>query len=637
MSNEKVIGLVFPVVNQSFYTKQLLKSIEKHESKIYDKIVVCVIDNASTDGTDEFLKGWLLSESVGSYERECIRNEENKGFGPACNQGMVFIHNLYPGADILVMNNDMELLPDCLDELYKTAYSSKDIGIVGGRLVFSDGRVQHAGAFLNTFGWGQHKGGGGQDGDRFNQMAVEDQEYVTGALFFIRNDFYKKLPGFDERYSPAYFEEVQYCYEARKLGYRTVYTPFAKAIHYENVTAKDIYLDLNKVNQLSRKNQVKFYLQNDEPVVPKEDSGNPNKIMFTCKIYGEWSFSIVMRNLAKGLARNGVDVCIAPEEYHNPSNLLDWEIKEMIQKPHDYWNRVVLRSSEGDHMYLLPPGKKRVAHTTGESNRIHGGWRNQLNNVDQVITNSTFFKNVLIDNGIRTPISIVPNAVDITKYNRSVDKYPLSGLRSFNFLSMFHFGDRKAPEVLLRAFAEEFRDSDDVTLTIHSLSMLWALQQQNKTLQEYVLEVTGGVTHAPIFVTSNYIRDEIIPHFMRNFDINVLASRAEGFGNSIIESAALGIPSIVTGYSGVLDFVTDETGWKIDYKLVDIPLQILSYFKNYIGGRWAEPSVDHLKQLMRHAYNNRDEVRQKGEKAYVKSQDYSVENVGKIAKSAIFD
>jgi GT2 family glycosyltransferase len=357
----RTLGVVFPVKNNLFFTKQILLSIQNHKVKNYDKVVVCVIDNASTDETPKFLTDWAVQDS--SNSRFVISNKDNKGFGPACNQGIKLVLQEYPDADVLVMNNDMELLEGCFDALYETAYSQEDIGIVGGRLLFPDGRVQHAGAFLSLWGWGQHKGGGMPDSDKFNQMEVEEVEYVTGALFLIKGALLKLLPGFDERFSPVYFEEVDYCYAARALGYRTYYCPTARAIHYENATGKQVYGDLAAVNQRSHENQIKFYTKYDErePV----DSGNPHKILFVNRIYGEWSFCVVMRNLAKGLARSGVDVAIAPEEYHQVGNMDDWEIKEMMNKPHDYWNRVVFRSAEADHMYLLPPGKKRVAHTTG--------------------------------------------------------------------------------------------------------------------------------------------------------------------------------------------------------------------------------------------------------------------------------
>jgi hypothetical protein len=71
---------------------------------------------------------------------------------------------------------------------------------------------------------------------------------------------------------------------------------------------------------------------------------------------------------------------------------------------------------------------------------------------------------------------------------------------------------------------------------------------------------------------------------------------------------------------------------------VDIPLQYLPYFHNYIGGQWANPKVDHLTEILRSLYfENRDVIKEKGEFAFKKAQQYSIENIGKLAKDVIFD
>jgi len=627
----KILGIVIPVCNQIFYTKKLIESIQEHEFKACDKIIIFVVDNASTDGTKEFCKGLTDTEKL---DFRYLQNDTNLGFGPAVNQGMKILLLEYPDIDILVMNNDMELLPGCIDALLKER--PEDIGIVGGRLLFADGRIQHAGAFLNIYGWGEHKGAGQNDSDpsvQPEEEEEEEEEYVTGALFLLKSKLLKKLDHFDERFQPCYFEEVSMCFDARKLGFKTVYDPKCLAYHFENKTGMDIYHDIKKVNDISRKNQIKFYLKHEEDYY---EYTSEDRILFCCKITGEWSFSIVMRNLAKGLSRNGVDVAIAPEEYHQPGNVWDWEVKKMINKPHDYWNRHVLRSSEGDHLYLMPPGKSRIAHTTGESNRINRAWREQLNAVDKVITNSTFFRDVMLNYGVTKPISVVPNAVDMNLYKSSNSMMPLTYKRGINFVSVFHFGERKNPEALFKAFIEEFDTKEDVTLTVHSLSLHWVLQQQGKDIKQYIRELSGGKEHAPIYCTNSFLPDTTMPYFLRNIDCNISSSRGEGFGNGIVEVSALGIPSIVTNYSGMTDFVTPDVGWLVDYKLVDIPLQILPYFKNYVGGQWAEISHEHLRACLRYAYEHRDEVKLKGKAALQKVQNYSIENVGKLAKQVIF-
>ncbi|MCK9541091.1 MAG: glycosyltransferase [Novosphingobium sp.] len=630
LREKNYVTIIFPVHNKLLFTKKAVNSILAQNIEEGTQLNLIIVDNASNDGETLIYLSDLSNEFPNVY---IIKNEENLGFAIACNQAIKLALDIFPNTDIIITNNDVEFLENCIVNLIQTAYSKKDTGIVGGKLLFPDGTIQHGGAFLNTGGWGQHLGARENGDDVFVRNQEEEMEYVTGALFFIKNEVLQILKGFDETFSPVYFEEVDFCYSARDKGYKTVYSPKARAIHYENTTGVTVYNNRQKLKEISDQNQVKFYLKH----LNKEyNTDNPYKILLTCKIYGEWSFTIVMRNLAKGLKRAGVDVSIAPEEYHQLQSMFDWEIKEMIQKPHDYWNRVVLRSCEGDHMYLMPPGQKRIAHTTGESTKLHKGWVDQLNAVDLVLTNSTFFKNVLIENGVNNSIKIIPNSINPFIYNEEVLVYPMDGLRGCNFFSMFSFGDRKGVDILVKAFIREFDKDEDVTLYLQSPEMNHILQRQGKTIEEWLKGLSEYKKHPPILVNYRRIHESVMPSIIKNFQCNVLSTRGEGFGNTIVETGAIGLPSIVTGYSGVTDFVTEETGWRIDYKLVDIPLQPLPYFRNYIGGQWAEPSVEHLQSLLRYVYEHPEEAKKKGMAAAKKAKKYDFEIVGRNLKELIW-
>lgn len=629
------VSVVVPVHNQLMLTQRYIQSLEKQY--LTRPMRVFVVDNASTDGTREWLNNYRAQGSIENSPIEdfcVITNAENLGFSKAVNQAIVTSQELYGITDVVVTNNDMMLDEGCIEALCDFGHRTKGAGVVGGKLRFPDGTLQHAGAFLNGLGWGQHKEAGAQYDNKFITQIPVKQEYVTGALFFIRCDVLSVLSGFDEKYSPAYFEEVSFCYQVRKHGFDVWYCPDATAIHYENRTGVSIYKDAAALKKtLSDTNQIKFYLEREEDeYAPTSD----DRILISSKIYGEWSFCGVMRNLAKGLSRNGVDVSIAPEEYHEFCSMEDWEIKEMILKPNDYWNRTVLRSCEGDHMYLMPPGKRRIAHTTGESSRINRYWKDQLNRVDLVLTTSNFFRGIMQECGVTTITEVLPNSVDTDLFNPATEKFPLSGLRGFTFYSMFHFGERKNPEALIKAFGEEFSESEDVSLFIHSLSIEHALRQRNMTVQQWIQGILGNKPHAPILITSNYVSDKIMPNLIKNFDVFVLPTRGEGFGLPVLEASAMGVPSIVTGYSGVLDIVDENSGWCVDYKMQDIPLQHLPYFKNYIGGQWAEISIEHLRTTMRQAFENPELCKHKGLQALKKAQDFSISNVGALAKSLIF-
>lgn len=634
------VVIVTPVLNQLFYTKMFLRSLDRQTCKDF---AVVVVDNASTDGTPEWLlKEWVdvVSEKdtgVNRY-RVVVSNKENRGYAGGCNDGIDIATTMYANADVLICNNDMELFPDCVEQLVNAADKLRGkAGVLGGRLLFPDGRIQHAGAFIGVYGWGQHKMAGVQDKDLIEDQAME-QEYVTGALLYLTRECLTVLPKFDERFNPAYFEEVDYCTEARRLGFRTYYVPQARAVHYENKTSDAIFGSKEAVSALSQFNQGKFYLKHDADVAVYKPTSD-RQALITGVIYGDWSFSIVLRNLAKALKRNDVDVSIAPEEYHQHIHMDDWEIKEMILKPHDYWNRSVLRSAEGDHQYLMPPGRRRIAHTTFEGTRPPERWVQQLNHVDAVVTNSSFCRNILLDRGVRTPISIVPNPVDITLFNPQARPLDIEQRRKFGFLAMSAFGERKNLEMILKAFILEFKPTEDVFFSLHSLSLFFILQKSNTDVRTWINAIMGGQEqpHAPIYVTSNSFHPTLVPSMITAHDCFVMPSKCEGFGNGILEAAACGLPSIATNYSGMTDFINDEVGFPLEYDLTPMPLQILPYYHNYIGAQWSIPKIDHLRALMRYAFDHPEETRKKGAAALAKSAAYDIIPVGKTLSQVMFE
>lgn len=630
----KSLSIIVPVHNQLNYTKKFVNSILNQNTN-YSTIRVIFIDNASDEDTVKFLQQLTNSESLLFYYQ---RNDENIGFAKAVNQGIETAIFNDENSDILITNNDVEFLEGCWDALYDAAYEDDEVGIVGGQLIFPDGRIQHAGAYLNIFGWGQHKGAGLMMDEPLVVMNKAEQEYVTGALFFIKNEAFHALGILDEQFSPAFFEETDYCYRAHEAEWKVIYEPLAKAIHHENTTGKAVYKDQTRLKrELSDSNQIKFYNKWNRPLTFPDDEGREHKILLQSKIYGGWSFGDSIIKLAKGLNNAGVDVSIASDEYHEKTDVLDWEVKKMIMKDNDYWNRYVLRHSEGDHMYMTPPGKKRIGYVALESSKLNPLWVPQLNHLDQVLAVSSFVKNVLSEGGVTVPIDILPNCVDTALFNTDVEPAPIDiGTEAFTFYSVFAFGDRKGPDVLFRAFIEEFDSKDNVALVVHSLSMTQIFKREKVDIGNYLRSFAPNKNRAPIYITSNYMYARALPSFMRNFDVFVLPSRGEGFGLPILEAMACGHPTIITNYGGPLDFTDESTSWHIDYKLEDIPLQYLTYFRNYIGGKWAEPSVPHLRQLMRYAYEHQEEAKQKGQNAAIKAKEYDINTIGMKAKNIIF-
>jgi GT2 family glycosyltransferase len=216
-------SVIIPAFNKADFTFQCLRSLVREVD--FAETEVLVVDNASTDETPE-----LLSHFGGLVR--VIRNEENRGFVDACNQGAAAARGRY----LVFLNNDTVVLPGWLEALVETAERDARAGAVGSLLLYPDGRVQEAGAVLWSDGAAYHYGWGKSPDDRRLAFARE-VDYCSGASLLVRRELFERLGGFDRRYAPAYYEDTDICMGVRALGYKVVYQPRSRLYHFEGATA----------------------------------------------------------------------------------------------------------------------------------------------------------------------------------------------------------------------------------------------------------------------------------------------------------------------------------------------------------------------------------------------------------------
>lgn len=216
-------SIIVAVFNNIEYTKRCLEAIiENTPEELYE---VVIVDNASTDGTKDFLN--LLVGDV-----KVIANETNLGFTEACNQGAQAAIGKY----LVFLNNDTQPQSGWLENMIALAERDPTVGAVGAKLVYPDGTLQEAGGIIFSDGNGWNYGRGMRPSDpRFN--FVREVDYCSGAALLVRSDLWKSVGGFDLRYAPAYYEDTDLCFAIRRAGYRVLYQPAAVVIHYEGATA----------------------------------------------------------------------------------------------------------------------------------------------------------------------------------------------------------------------------------------------------------------------------------------------------------------------------------------------------------------------------------------------------------------
>jgi glycosyltransferase involved in cell wall biosynthesis len=248
----------------------------------------------------------------------------------------------------------------------------------------------------------------------------------------------------------------------------------------------------------------------------------------------------------------------------------------------------------------------KAALTMLEVDGIPRDWVRVLNRLDQVLVPTRFNRDTFAASGVRAPIAVVPLGVDPLVFTPDGPRHHPDSV--FTFLSVFEWGERKAPDVLLSAFNQEFRSDEPVVLVVKTTNHDGDVDVFAQ-VQALKLDPRGG----RIFVSLNRpIVTAELAALYRSADCFVLSTRGEGWGMPILEAMACGLPAIATAWSAHVDFLTRETGYLLETTGLVPAVAKCPY---YAGFRWAEPSYEHLRHLLRHVASHPEEARAKGRRA----------------------
>ncbi|HTA30996.1 MAG TPA: glycosyltransferase, partial [Candidatus Cybelea sp.] len=240
------VSVIIPVLNKIELTRKCLQALRQNTPAELCEVIVW--DNGSTDGTQAFFQQQLASSDAVRY----FRSEENLGFVGGNNAAAQHAR----GRHIVFLNNDTEPQPGWLEALLQTVASSAEIGAVGAKLIYPNGKLQEAGGIIFSDASGWNYGRTEDPGDpRFN--FPREVDYCSAACLLVRAELFRQLGGFDSRYAPAYYEDTDLCFGLRQAGYKVVYQPRCQVIHHEGATAGQ---DLTKgLKQYQALNRQKFF------------------------------------------------------------------------------------------------------------------------------------------------------------------------------------------------------------------------------------------------------------------------------------------------------------------------------------------------------------------------------------------
>ena len=222
------LSIIIVNYNSAEHLKACLLSIRENPPDAPYEVIVS--DNASSDGSLELIKR-------GFPEVKLIENEKNLGFPKATNKGI----KLSTGEYIFVLNTDTILFKDTLNSLIAYMESNPDVGAVGPKLVNFDGTTQPC---ARPFPTRTHLMLGRRSLlihlPYFRKKSAElriisdkpvESDIVAGGALLLRKKAIDKVGNFDERFF-LYMEDVDICRRLKAEGWKVIYNPMIKILHY---------------------------------------------------------------------------------------------------------------------------------------------------------------------------------------------------------------------------------------------------------------------------------------------------------------------------------------------------------------------------------------------------------------------
>lgn len=221
------VSVVIPTRDRGSLLRTVLDGLL--DATDYPDIEVVVVDNGSREPEAVALLTWL----AGTPRFRLVQRPGPFNFSDLCNEGAAAAS----GEVLLFLNNDVEVIePGWLRELVSRALEP-GIGAVGAKLLYPDGTLQHGGVVLRerSVAGHAHPGLGGDEPGYFGRMLqAHEVSAVTGACLAMRKPVFEEAGGFDAEELAVAYNDVDLCLRLRRLGYRIVWTPFARLVHHES-------------------------------------------------------------------------------------------------------------------------------------------------------------------------------------------------------------------------------------------------------------------------------------------------------------------------------------------------------------------------------------------------------------------
>jgi glycosyltransferase involved in cell wall biosynthesis len=331
------------------------------------------------------------------------------------------------------------------------------------------------------------------------------------------------------------------------------------------------------------------------------------KILWKGNCFNPTGIATANREIVKELVKQGCKVQVSDI----------WNSKYDFNKGLEHLNQAIDPDDEtftifADYPQYWQQGYgKLIGHFLHEGTRLQPGWAERMNTVDKMFVCSNSVKNLFRWNKVQISITVIPYGTNPEIYKPR--DYPLEkGEKNdeFIFLSINSWtlmpNDRKGTDLLIRAFDEEFKETN-VKLLL-KVSTFW----KKITMADVHIAIINLLGHENknILVNADYIPEEQLIEFYQKSDCFVMPTHGEGFGLTALNAMACALPIIITkdNNSGHMDFCKgkDSVLW------IDAPKMEQADPAFFVQGNMQPvPDIDSLKKQMRFAYENQKDLKEK--------------------------
>lgn len=237
-----LVSIIIPTKDKIDFLKKCIESITKKTK--YPNYEILIIDTGSQEDSS---KKYINKVSSNPKIKVLLRHKSPFNFSNVNN----FASTKCNGKYLLFLNNDTEVIsPDWLSEMVNLG-SLSHVGPVGAKLLYPNGKIQHAGIEMLSNGWPHHFCINYPESESYAfpylnyKDVTKNPTAVTGACLLISREKFRLLGGFDEDFSLE-FQDIALSIKARQAGLYPAYTPYATLIHHESQTIKETH-DWNRI------------------------------------------------------------------------------------------------------------------------------------------------------------------------------------------------------------------------------------------------------------------------------------------------------------------------------------------------------------------------------------------------------